>query len=508
MRYVSPSTSTAVFLFARIFFCLVITVSMAACANVRSKSHIGAVQSSEQLTEDSVGVSYFLPKKRLELTVSREPIAPAALRLLLADAKTKKQNKATQKKQADERVSAARKVLASIRADTPEDSAKAAREEYAAAVKAAKKKKNDLKAASDRVKDLEAAQKQLDRLGGAIVDGQVLCPIPLYKLNLKILEAEADKKFLFRANLKHWWLRDDEVSISVNEKGLLSSAEITTTDQTGEILAQIAKTIAFFGSPTPNSVFAAANTGTRVSSPNQCKARPDLTAFKEELIFDPTDAVAVEHINNVLENNLTPYCVRIDGFVYASATGQCKNVTGISDGNDNPVVFSSASRDTLLSGQTGIFPWTKATAKGLVYRPSIPHKVEIVERLNDAPQIGVLKSRVVDAAIFFMPNKGPVSLAPTTAGMLVTTKYGLKFKDGVLVSWETDRPSEVLQIVRLPLSIVDGVFESLSKLIPFRTEQLVDQTELLEANLKLIEARQALSQAQAVEDEEISDDNN
>lgn len=64
-----------------------------------------------------------------------------------------------------------------------------------------------------------------------------------YSFKLELLESEPYSTAHFQASTKHWPWRDDEFTIMANEKGLLSSTKLTSTDRTADILVEIAKTI-------------------------------------------------------------------------------------------------------------------------------------------------------------------------------------------------------------------------------------------------------------------------
>jgi hypothetical protein len=98
---------------------------------------------------------------------------------------------------------------------------------------------------------------------------------------------------------------------------------------------------------------------------------------------------------------------------------------------------------------------------------------------------------VVDASILFLPNKGPLSMVPISSRMFVETTNNLVFKDGVLTSREFIRGSTIFEDARLPLRIIDAVFASVARIVPFATQQTTDQTALINAQIALANALQS-----------------
>ena len=74
-------------------------------------------------------------------------------------------------------------------------------------------------------------------------------------------------------------------------------------------------------------------------------------------------------------------------------------------------------------------------------------------------------------------------------GFMTKTKYSVAFKDGILTSYDANRPSELLEVARTPMRIVNGLFDGVSKIISLRTGEN-------NANASLSASESALLQAQ------------
>jgi hypothetical protein len=66
---------------------------------------------------------------------------------------------------------------------------------------------------------------------------------------------------------------------------------------------------------------------------------------------------------------------------------------------------------------------------------------------------------------------------------MTRTAYKHTFKDGVLINYDADRPSEVLEFARTPVRLVDGLFNGVSKVISLRTGANADKVTLSASEL-------------------------
>lgn len=233
----------------------------------------------------------------------------------------------------------------------------------------------------------------------------------------------ADPAFGFRLRALHGIQRDDEHKLVVTQGGLLTSTDIVATDRTGDILvefAMIAGALSGFGGP-------------KVGLDGAKDSDPCLTAPNEVISIidfaDPADVAQLERDLECLKIRLRP----------AAAV---------------------RTRYTELKAST-------RPAPGIATRMpvEVPIRIEQCSRM----QCGAGDYRLREVRYLPLPQAGPIGFVKQEAGLFTKTQYKLGFKDGVLVSYDANRPSELLEIARTPMRLIDGFFSSFSKVISLRT---------------------------------------
>ena len=97
----------------------------------------------------------------------------------------------------------------------------------------------------------------------------------------------------------------------------------------------------------------------------------------------------------------------------------------------------------------------------------------------------------IDAAIVSLPQAGPISFIPLKASTFVKTTSDVTFTDGVVVSWTSDRPSEGMEVVRLPLRILTSALDSVSGIVKLRVDYKTQSKGLSDADTALIASQSA-----------------
>ena len=577
------------------------------CTTISTKGHTQSVECASydcrsKWESAARGVTYYLPMRRLSLTVSRKLQTPKELDVALEDAKEDLAKRREQLAIAKEQVQSSQQLLSRLREDSDAKAKETIRKTYRKALAEQRKvagavqrvrtkidklkdtirlsqsrlsrfseaieyELSDIKSKMKKVSrniskieaqlsnlkdndelDYETKKKQSKGLRDAIsrlqerdaqlsarreelravrdeivrsvqgITGQErsdmvkrleTCPVPTYNVQFSMEAMEPDKSIAYRAILSHNWFRDDDVEIKVNDRGLLSSSEVTASGKAGDVVAEIAKTIAFFVGPSvpdtaPGVSLQDALDGERDRVMELCPSA-SLREFSHKTIFDPTDRVSLNNVNTFLARKSVPYRVVVDRksgtslSECVSSIGECSDLSGR---RYSMSYFKSGGRSKNVPNELPSVRsnWAQGTTQeefpdnfgGLLYRTLLPHRLEIV-RIRSKSKVGPsIAPHVADTGLVYLPNRSPIAVAPMRSGLFVESKYDLKFKNGVIASWGAERPSEALEVVRLPLSIVNGVFDALSKLIPFRVEQVKDQTDLLNAQKSLIEAQQEL----------------
>lgn len=284
-------------------------------------------------------------------------------------------------------------------------------------------------------------------------------------LNVTLMPPTADPRHGYRLSPRHSIFRDDERKVSVSANGLLNSLDIIAADRTGDAMLELAT---FAGAisrmPGPR---------TRAFTEQKCAPPEEITA-----VVDFADRDSVADLNGTLS------CMGV----------RIKTVSGTSSGAD------LEAPDHAIK-----------TVGGIVYRTPIDVLVRIEKctapKGDCTEQDGQWFPTQVLA--LSLPQAGPISHVPQNAGFMTRTKYTLAFKDGILTNYDSSRPSEVLEVARTPMRLVQGFFDGASKMISIRTGQNNAQAGLSNSEIALLQAEnnlliEALSGRKKLTDEELA----
>lgn len=278
-----------------------------------------------------------------------------------------------------------------------------------------------------------------------------------YKVTLKIelLPPTADPRQAFVLRAHHSALRDDEQKLVVSPAGLLTSTDVTATDRTADILVEIAT---FAGAIASGGATLIGKDDRELPPHRDCTQSPDdFTA-----IVDFAEPASVQTLNNDL---------------------QCLGVRTSVSGRR----WSDNSRPAPDSYYKDI--------QGIVYRTPVEVEVRI-EKCTDkagacAPDsLTWFPTEVIALAL---PQAGPMTYVRQDAGFLTRSKYTLAFKDGILTNYDSSRPSEILEVARTPMRLLNAAFDGVSKVISLRTGQNNALAGLSTSQLALLNAQNALA---------------
>ncbi|MFT6582850.1 MAG: hypothetical protein ACJAU6_003296 [Alphaproteobacteria bacterium] len=240
------------------------------CADtVKTSNHPNKITGIKMIPETAVGVSYFLPQRRMRLIASgKRPLKVGQGKIY----------------EAIVTVSMAKSAHGVAKGETIKRSAtlKAPKiGKNAAAIKSADTAL--AKATGELIKakaGWDKAQTELDNLITRYMtppDGLSKDCKLVVSLKLELLPPEPNSKLHYIAKLNHLPWRDDELLISVGENGLLSSATATSTDRTADILIEIAKLVGGAADGGFN-IFAKKAIADKITCPQP---------FKFQQVFDP-----------------------------------------------------------------------------------------------------------------------------------------------------------------------------------------------------------------------------
>jgi hypothetical protein len=387
----------------------------------------------------------------IKLTANRVPVKLDELAKKLAQGETQLAAAKTAFDAAKNKREQAEKVLAALDAAAPN------RKELEGALATSKAEE---KVAEKAFNDLTVSVKDLKE---AVTLAGITGTVCSYSAKLELMPPQADPSRRFVANLAHSPLRDDTMTLKVTPAGLLTSANVVATDRTGDIIVELAGAFAGTGTPRARALVTAA-TDDCVSRPKQFVHIFDpMAGWKEE---KPDDLPAVIAANGALAGSKFPIRVKLDTTA----------MVGVQDG-------APAAR---LKGA----PRYRRHEGALYYRTPVPITASI-EQKTGAGEQGDWQP--IDAAVVMLPQAGPVSYIPLNSSAFVKTVDDVQFADGAISSWSAERPSEVLEVVRLPVKILTALISVPAQLLSLRVDYSSKAKSLAESQRLEIETAEKLA---------------
>jgi hypothetical protein len=258
------------------------------------------------------------------------------------------------------------------------------------------------------------------------------------EIAISLQEPTADPDFAFSLSPRHSIFRDDEAQFTLTRSGLLQSSNVTATDRTGDVLVEIAR-------------IAGAATGlvpARAGGARPCRTG----ALTIEWMVDFADPDSVNHMNTDLE------CF---GLHITLEQGNWQYTGTNSDASS-------------LSVRDGIF-----------YRTPGEVVVSIRRRNTSGDTLEPKDWPVSQQISLLLPQAGPIAVIEQDSGAFTRRNYTLAFDNGMLTSYQSNRPGEALEIARLPLRLVDGFFGGISQVVSLRTGRAEGELALVNALAEL-----------------------
>ncbi|WP_339692140.1 hypothetical protein [uncultured Parasphingorhabdus sp.] len=446
-----------------------LSVFLSGCATVKTHGFRHDQSNAE-------GMSYFLPKREVAFVGARAPLRKADVE---------------------------KKIKAAVTAlGAAEDAEKAAKIEKAAAdnalnanpISSLRRQKLQDDATIAEFKAGDAQRTQLLKKA-EIIDledtlrtfGDKAC-IYSYDVKLELQPFSPDPSARFVANLSHNILRDDEQKFMVSSDGLLSSANVTAADRTGDVIVELAGAFAAFGGgslPVARSKVV----GEEPVAPVNCD-----TPIKDfRYIFDPISEDERKKVNDELNRANWPFFVdaevknlleqRSDAEAPSRKVPLLTSNTFDHSGNCKKEPIQNASQQKLQLCQP---------VDGLLYRTALPATITIRQCVGGCNLSQRTPGVPVQGALVALPQAGPVSYIPLRSSAFVKTVDNIVFDKGMLTSWEANRPSEVLEIVRLPIRLLKAVISVPAEILQLRVNYSSQAESLSSGYAKQLEAQQKL----------------
>lgn len=440
----------------------------AGCATVQSLPK----DTDAKLDSDAAGLTYFLPTKLAKLTVTRAPIEPEAEAQALEAATL-----AVQAAKAD----VALKSAAAKDEQALLDELDADAEARPAQTVTVERAKAALAVSTKRLKTIEANAEEV----GKAYEEALQSASCAYTGKLELLPAQADTSHRYVAQLRHNWLRDDTVKLAVTPAGLLSSSNVVAADRTGDILVEVAGALAG----------TSARSKTRKVIPQTWSLppaqQPDCGEPQTLIqIFDPANESERKKVEANLEK--AKYPLRV-GPVNTDQAVQARGTDPLPVGPQAQTTSHSGTTSSgteTASGDRAVAEQILEADRGAIfYRSPVPVTLTLEQKVGG-------DWHVADALLAQLPQAGPISYIPTNGSAFVKTVDDVVFSDGVIVSWSPERPSEVLEVVRLPIKIATAILSAPAQILSLRVDYSSKAKALAEQQAAEIASTKTLSKLQ------------
>jgi len=412
----------------------------------------------------ATGIAYFLPRQLAQVVVTRIKKDASGVARNLADAMKAQARAQGAVDDAAAGVDSAAAGL--INAENAIVAATSPSPDAAAILDARLKKRQD---ALDSAKaELEQANSDLKAATDAIRDLKVGTPIGVTQdytttVEISLLPPSADPAHGYRLDPRHSWLRDDTHKLTVSPVGLLTSTNIVAVDRTGDVIVELAQAAGAFAgiAMKPPGVVV----GKPIARPPP-KPKCDIVPNKVTLIVDFASA---QELNDAVNGKLQCLGVRFEVLAHGTVPAR---------GWDQGMVAVNG-----IAYRTPVEQWVAvqmcARQDYADCDPKNNASVDVPDPMWRTSQVIALR----------LPQAGPISFLAQKAGFLTRTAYNATFQDGILTSYDDDRPSELVQLAGMPIRTLDGLFDGFSHVLSLRTGVAKAKTGLSQAQKDQITAQ-------------------
>jgi hypothetical protein len=459
--------------FRRIGWLIVSAMLASGCATVRTTP-----RASNELAS---GVTYYLPKREVKVTAERKLLKKDELQKTITTKKAELEPVSALVKTHETAIKTAGERLKVIEVQANADAMATINEELAISTADLSIAKVRKVALENEIKNAEASLRVLEAAPAAS------CAFS-YSAAIELLAPVADNRMRLVADAFHSPLRDDDTKLAVNNSGLLSTANVTAADRTGDILVEIASAFSGLGGGTIDPL-ASVDDGPKIVDEAECAKLPTKFAYR----LDPAWDGEVDALNNELLAAGFPFRLQVPamaGSTYRFSDGNTQIVDHqrITDKPKSGDEFTYALGDALRH---------QGTDGALFYRTALPQTI-VLRQCNSGAACTRIKDTVpIDATVTMLPQVGPISYIPMRSSAFVKTVDDVVFDNGMLVSWNASRPSEVLEVVRLPVKIMKSIVSVPAELIKLRIDLSDQQKGLAASQQAQITAQATLAKIQA-----------
>ncbi len=436
------------------------------------------------------GVTYYLPKREVKVTSERKLLKREDLQKTLATKKTELETVGTLIKTTEATIKTANDRLKAASVQGNADATKKITEELAIATADLENAKAKKVSVETEIKNVESSIRILE---AAPADS---CAFS-YAAALELLAPVADTRLRLVADAFHSPLRDDDTKLAVNGSGLLSTANVVAADRTGDILVEIASAFAGLGGGSPDLLTTVAG-GQKVADKTDCEKLPSKFAYR----LDPAASGEVTALNKAFNKAGFPFWLEVPPL-------EDNRGFSFNDGN-SMIVDRQRTTGKPKTGNKDTYTldkaiYTQGIDGALFYRTALPQTI-VLRQCNSGTACANIDDTVpIEATATMLPQIGPISYIPMRSSAFVKTVDDVVFDNGMLVSWNASRPSEVLEVVRLPVKILKAIVSVPAELVKLRIDLSDQQKGLAASQEAQISAQAKLAKMQACVDAAGSD---
>jgi hypothetical protein len=401
------------------------------------------------------GISYYLPMRYAKVTFERTKVDSKAIEAVTkANGSLKEQNAALKAAQAA--VAAQQGYLTALKQKGFAEPA----EPYKTGLGELIKAELEVVAKKKAVGVAEAELVAADTSRKQYAEAQPMCGwVDSIKVTLE--DPVPDPSARYELMPLHSAARADHFKIGTTPSGLLKSADAELKDQTGEILINIAKSIAAPARPSMSNARKPATAGA--------------AATCDQLDWQPRSLVFM--INPARDSEWMQVSTEIN---------KAANVGPSSAGGATPALnFNYALALASSNPPAGASRGSQSGEVGLYYRRERPLLMAVT-----------MDSKPIGGFVLVVPNDAPIDSFNVQATAFVTNDYKIAFENGMLVGVDQTQPSQLLEVVSLPWKIAKETVGIVTELIKLRVDYSSNNTSVVEQQVKLTEQMKALIEAQ------------
>lgn len=262
----------------------------------------------------------------------------------------------------------------------------------------------------------------------------------------------------YRANANY----DDDVTFAVNSKGFLKQVKADTTDQTGNVLIELARTVSNF----------ARLQGSLIQN----------VQLLHDTVIDPGDPDQAKQLTNDFSKDIKAFSKRITTYCGATPKYKTDHAEACAEyerlSTEKVPVKITVQRPPAIPNLPPV-----DCSQAICYRSLQPHALSIV-----------FSGRAQGHTVVDVPNSSPTVAIDIERAFLVNRVTDINFDDntGMLASVHVVKKSEALAAAKLPLEVAKAVFDT--SLIKLRVDYSSQEDALIKNQMALAQDKAKLEQ--------------